>query len=69
MVATLLPPAVVAGTGAAVTGYAFQAVAPAYGSLDPGRPLLVSALLFALPLSAWLAHRRHPRANGAGRCY
>lgn len=52
-----------AGTGAAVTGYAFQAVALAYGSLLLVAPLLVSALLFALPLSARLAHRRVTRAE------
>ncbi|MGY4709399.1 DMT family transporter [Mycolicibacterium sp. CBM1] len=52
-----------AGTGAAVTGYAFQAVALAYGSLLLVAPLLVSALLFALPLSARLAHRRVSRAE------
>ncbi len=47
-----------AGTGAAVTGYAFQAVALTYGSLILVAPLLVSALLFALPLSAWQSHRK-----------
>jgi drug/metabolite transporter (DMT)-like permease len=52
-----------AGTAAAVTGYAFQAVALAYGSLLLVAPLLVSALLFALPLSARLAHRRVTRAE------
>lgn len=52
-----------AGTAAAVTGYAFQAVALAYGSLILVAPLLVSALLFALPLSARLAHRRVTRAE------
>ena len=52
-----------AGTAAAVTGYAFQAVALAYGSLLLVAPLLVSALLFALPLSARLAHRRVSRAE------
>ena len=46
------------GTGAAVTGYAFQAVALTYGSLILVAPLLVSALLFALPLSAWQSHRK-----------
>ncbi|MCB0940755.1 MAG: DMT family transporter, partial [Mycobacterium sp.] len=51
------------GTGAAVTGYAFQAVALAYGSLILVAPLLVSALLFALPLSARLAQRRVTRAE------
>lgn len=50
-----------AGTGAAVIGYAFQALALAYGSLLLVAPLLVAALLFALPLSAWLAHRRVSR--------
>jgi drug/metabolite transporter (DMT)-like permease len=52
-----------AGTAAAVTGYAFQAVALAYGSLLLVAPLLVSALLFALPLSARLAQRRVTRAE------
>ncbi len=62
MVKTLLHrPLWWAGTGAAVVGYAFQAVALAYGSLILVAPLLVSALLFALPLSAWLAHRRVSR--------
>ncbi|HPZ96416.1 MAG TPA: DMT family transporter [Mycobacterium sp.] len=59
MVKTLLyRPLWWAGTGAAVVGYAFQALALAYGSLLLVAPLLVSALLFALPLSAWLSHRR-----------
>lgn len=47
-----------AGTSAAVVGYGFQALALAHGSLILVQPLLVSALLFALPLSARLAHRR-----------
>lgn len=47
-----------AGTGAAVIGYGFQAAALAHGSLILVQPLLVSALLFALPLSARLAERR-----------
>lgn len=50
-----------AGTGAAVMGYAFYAVALAYGSLILVAPLLVSALLFALPLSAWMSKRRVSR--------
>jgi drug/metabolite transporter (DMT)-like permease len=50
-----------AGTAAAVTGYVFQAIALTFGSLILVAPLLVSALLFALPLSAWLAHRRVSR--------
>ena len=47
-----------AGTGSAITGYIFQAIALANGSLLLVAPLLVSALLFALPLSAKLAGRR-----------
>jgi drug/metabolite transporter (DMT)-like permease len=49
------------GTMAAVAGYAFQAFALAYGSLLLVQPILVSALLFALPLSARLAGRRVSR--------
>jgi drug/metabolite transporter (DMT)-like permease len=52
-----------AGTAAAVTGYAFQAVALAYGSLLLVAPLLVAALLFALPLSARISRRRVTRAE------
>ena len=52
-----------AGTAAAVTGYAFQAVALAFGSLLLVAPLMVSALLFALPLSAWTSRRRVTRAE------
>lgn len=47
-----------AGTGVAVLGFVFQALALAYGSLVLVQPLLVSSLLFALPASAYLAHRR-----------
>ena len=36
-----------AGTGAAITGFVFQAIALAFGSLLLAAPLLVSALLFA----------------------
>jgi drug/metabolite transporter (DMT)-like permease len=50
-----------AGTGAAVAGYGFQALALVKGSLILVQPLLVSALLFALPLSARLAGRRVTR--------
>jgi drug/metabolite transporter (DMT)-like permease len=62
MVLTLLRrPAWWAGTGAAVAGYVFQALALVKGSLIVVQPLLVSALLFALPLSARLAGRRVTR--------
>jgi len=46
------------GTGVAVTGYVCQAIALAHGSLLVVQPLMVSSLLFALPLSARLAGRR-----------
>lgn len=52
-----------AGTGAAVLGFVFQALALAYGSLLLVQPILVSALLFALPLSARLANRRVTRGE------
>ena len=47
-----------AGTLAAVAGYVFQALALAHGSLLLVQPLLVSSLLFALPLSAKLCGER-----------
>lgn len=52
-----------AGTGAAVAGYVFQALALVKGSLILVQPLLVSALLFVLPLSAWVAGRRVTRGE------
>jgi drug/metabolite transporter (DMT)-like permease len=51
-----------AGTLAAAAGYVFQALALAHGSLLLVQPLLVSSLLFALPLSARV---RHQRISGA----
>ncbi|HEX2283229.1 MAG TPA: DMT family transporter [Mycobacterium sp.] len=54
-----------AGTAAAVAGYVFQALALIHGSLLLVQPILVSALLFALPMSAHLAHRRVSRADWA----
>ena len=54
-----------AGTAAAVMGYVFYAIALANGSLLLVAPLLVAALLFALPMSAWLSHRRVSRAEWA----
>lgn len=52
-----------AGTFAAVAGYTFQAVALAHGSLLLVQPLLVSSLLFALPLSAALCRQRISRVQ------
>ena len=46
------------GTAIAASGYGFQALALTWGSLILVQPLLVSALLFALPMSARVAHRR-----------
>ena len=51
------------GTASAVAGYGFQAAALGFGSLLLVQPVLVSALLFALPLSARLAHRRVSRGE------
>jgi drug/metabolite transporter (DMT)-like permease len=53
------------GTGVAVAGYVCQAVALTKGSLLVVQPLLVSSLLFALPLSARLAGRRVTRSEWA----
>jgi drug/metabolite transporter (DMT)-like permease len=53
------------GTAVAVGGYTFQALALAKGSLLLVQPLLVSSLLFALPISAYLAHRRVTRGEWA----
>lgn len=47
-----------AGTAAALAGFGFQALALVEGSLLLVQPILVSALLFALPLSARWAGRR-----------
>ncbi|MDT5208794.1 MAG: hypothetical protein QOF67_1209, partial [Mycobacterium sp.] len=47
----------------AVAGFVFQALALAKGSLLLVQPILVSGLLFALPLSARLAHRRVTRGE------
>ena len=64
MVLTLLRrPLWWAGTAAAVAGFVFQALALAYGSLLLVQPILVSALLFALPMSARLANRRVTRGE------
>ncbi|WP_197283754.1 DMT family transporter [Mycobacterium sp. Marseille-P9652] len=52
-----------AGMIAAIAGYVFQAVALAHGSLLLVQPLLVSSLLFALPLNARLARQRVPWAD------
>jgi len=54
-----------AGTLAAVAGYVFQAVALAHGSLLLVQPLLVSSLLFALPLSARVSRQRVSGADWA----
>jgi drug/metabolite transporter (DMT)-like permease len=51
------------GTVAAGAGYAFQAMALAHGSLLLVQPLLVSSLLFVLPLSAWRTGSRVTRSE------
>jgi drug/metabolite transporter (DMT)-like permease len=52
-----------AGTSAAVAGFVFQALALAHGSLLLVQPLLVSSLLFALPMSARLCHHSVSRVE------
>lgn len=46
------------GIGADIAGFAVQAAALAVGSLLLVQPLLVTTLLFALPLAAWTQRRR-----------
>lgn len=50
------------GIGFAILAYAFQALALAYGPLSLVQPLIVSELLFAIPLAAWL-HRMRLRSR------
>lgn len=54
-----------AGTAAAVAGYGFQAMALAHGSLLLVQPMLVSSLLFVLPLSAVRLGHRVPGSEWA----
>jgi len=54
-----------AGTLGAVGGYVFQALALAHGSLLLVQPLLVSSLLFVLPLGARFSNQ-HVRARDWG---
>jgi hypothetical protein len=59
MLATLVRrPVWLAGIGADVAGFGVQAAALAVGSLLLVQPLLVTTLLFALPMAARAAHRR-----------
>ena len=55
-------PSWLAGTLGAVGGYVFQALALAHGSLLLVQPLLVSSLLFVLPLGARFSNQ-HVRAR------
>jgi drug/metabolite transporter (DMT)-like permease len=54
-----------AGTATACAGYVFQALALSRGSLVLVQPLLVSSLLFALPISARVAGQRVTRSEWA----
>lgn len=51
-----------AGSLAAAIGFGLQAAALGLGSVLLVEALLVTSLLFALPLSTWLAGRRMPRS-------
>ena len=61
-------PAWGAGTLGAVGGYVFQALALAHGSLLLVQPLLVSSLLFVLPLGARISISMCGHVIGVGRC-
>lgn len=50
------------GAGIALAGFGLQASALGLGSILLVQPLVVLAVLFALPLEAWADHR-HPHAN------
>jgi drug/metabolite transporter (DMT)-like permease len=65
MIALVRNPLWWAGTGSAVVGYLFQALALTHGSLLLVQPLLASALMFALPISAHIAGDRVTRAEWA----
>ena len=49
-------------------GYLFQFLALRRGSLALVEPLLVLSLVFALPVAAWLEHRRASGADVASTC-
>ena len=53
------------GTGGDLGGFAAQAAALGLGSLMLVQPLLVTTLLFALPLSTWWSGRRLSRPDAA----
>jgi drug/metabolite transporter (DMT)-like permease len=53
------------GAGLAVCGFSLQAAALGLGSILLVQPLLVLAVLFALPLEAWFDHRRPTRTEWA----
>ena len=55
------------GSGIAAIGFALQAAALGFGSVLLVQALLVTALLFALPINARLSHRKVTRWNGRGR--
>jgi drug/metabolite transporter (DMT)-like permease len=58
----LRSPQWLAGTVGNGAGYVLQGIALAYGSLLVVQPLLVTSLLFALPLGARVVHKRLPKA-------
>ena len=63
----LRSPSWIAATAGNAVGYALQAAALGIGSVVVVEPILVTSILFALPLSARLAHQRLPStAMGSG---
>jgi hypothetical protein len=61
----LAPPIWLAGLGADAAGYALQWVVPIGGSLVVVQPLLVSGLLFALPMRARISNYKMHRRDWA----
>ncbi|HWG74070.1 MAG TPA: DMT family transporter [Acidimicrobiales bacterium] len=59
-------PSWLAGTASLVAGYCLQAVALAFGNVSFVAPLIVSELVFALPLATRLEHRRLGRREWLG---
>ena len=51
------------GSGVSAAGFALQAAALGFGSVLLVQALLVTSLLFALPINAWLTHQKVSRWN------
>jgi drug/metabolite transporter (DMT)-like permease len=54
------------GFGCAGVGFVLQAIALAFGTITLVQPLIVSELLFALPVAVWLGRRRMGHVEWTG---